>query len=297
MDPKIDLPDLVEDLEVNIDELTETLSPLLETSLSTSASSLPLLDKAKLYVLAAYSIESLLYSTLSASGVNAKEHAVFRELGRLKGYFGKIKDIEERDTNASSQQPKQKLDVGAAARFIRHGLAGNEKYDLERAERMAKERARAKLKAAKINKKFNDAGEEVTTPKKRPAEEATPELPRGDEEFSDTELIEGFEDPGSHTTKKQKLSSPQASDPSLETPDPTKKPDKRNKKNKNKSSDTSEPEPEADAEHDNPTDQNKKKRKKSSKKEQNAADVGVVQAQGNHTPEQSKKGKGRPKKK
>jgi exosome complex protein LRP1 len=141
MDPQTDLPDLVEDLEVNIDELSTILSPLLNAQLSTTASSLPLLDKAKLYVLAAYSIESLLYSSLQASGVNAKEHAIFRELARLKGYFAKIKDVEERPVAA----PKAKLDVGAAARFIKHGLAGNEKYDLERAERLAKERARAQL--------------------------------------------------------------------------------------------------------------------------------------------------------
>ncbi|KAF1913472.1 hypothetical protein BDU57DRAFT_455096, partial [Ampelomyces quisqualis] len=138
MDPQNDLPDLVEDLEVNIDELTATLAPLLGTQLSTTASSLPLLDKAKLYVLAVYTIESLVYSTLQASGVDAKEHAIFGELARLKGYFGKIKSIEER--TSTSAAPKPKLDVGAAARFIKHGLAGNDKYDLERAEREAKER-------------------------------------------------------------------------------------------------------------------------------------------------------------
>jgi hypothetical protein len=111
MDPQTDLPDLVEDLEVNIDELSAILSPLLNAQLSTTASSLPLLDKAKLYVLAAYSIESLLYSSLQASGVNAKEHAIFRELARLKGYFAKIKSVEERPIAA----PKAKLDVGASS--------------------------------------------------------------------------------------------------------------------------------------------------------------------------------------
>lgn len=190
MDPQNDLPDLVEDLEVNIDELTTALAPLLSTQLSTTASSLPLLDKAKLYVLAAYSIESLLYSTLQASGVNAKEHPIFKELARLKGYFGKIKHVEERPV-----APKSKLDVSAAARFIKHGLAGNEKYDLQRAERMAKERARAQLKARKINKKFDEEGREYIAPKKRDVEEvATGE--------DDGELLTGLEDAPS---KKPKL--------------------------------------------------------------------------------------------
>ncbi|KAL5114928.1 hypothetical protein ACEQ8H_007175 [Pleosporales sp. CAS-2024a] len=205
MDPQTDLPDLVEDLEVNIDELTTALAPLLKTQLSTTATSLPLLDKAKLYVLAAYSIESLLYSTLQASGVNAKEHAIFKELGRLKGYFGKIKAIEERPV---AQQPKQKLDVGAAARFIKHGLAGNDKYDLERAERMAKERARAQLKAQQINKKFDDEGNErlqQATPKKRDFEDLVAQ------DAEDEALLEGLEDSESLTaatpaTKKHKTS-------------------------------------------------------------------------------------------
>lgn len=181
MDPQNDLPDLVEDLEVNIDELTTTLAPLLDTQLTTTASSLPLLDKSKLYVLAAYSIESLLYSTLQASGVNAKEHAIFKELARLKGYFGKIKKIEERATTSAA--PKTKLDVGAAARFIKHGLSGNEKYDLERAERQAKERARAHLKAQQINKKFDDEGVEKTpAAKKRDIEDVVAADPEADEE-------------------------------------------------------------------------------------------------------------------
>ncbi|KAF2240422.1 hypothetical protein BU26DRAFT_399117, partial [Trematosphaeria pertusa] len=172
MDPQSDFPDLVEDLEANIDDLETALSPLLTTPLHTTASILPLLDKAKLYVLSAYAIESLLFSTLQASDVNAKEHAVFRELARLKGYFGKIKDVE--GAGAGAQQPKQRLDKEAAARFIKHGLAGNDKYDLERAERIAKERAKAALKARQMHVKFDQQQEEAKQAemsKKRKAEE------------------------------------------------------------------------------------------------------------------------------
>jgi exosome complex protein LRP1 len=262
MDPQTDLPDLVEDLEVNIDELSAILSPLLHAQLSTTASSLPLLDKAKLYVLAAYSIESLLYSSLQASGVNAKEHAIFRELARLKGYFAKIKSVEERPIAA----PKAKLDVGAAARFIKHGLAGNEKYDLERAERLAKERARAQLKARQqVNKKFDDDGAEtVVTPKKRDIEATEPIA-------DDESILEGLQDtttitaaadttpPAEPTTKKPKLStrtpsaSPMDTDsaPSQSTSITTsqKKPRKQRGKNKTHSSvETSDVDPSQDTE-------------------------------------------------
>jgi exosome complex protein LRP1 len=174
MDPQTDLPDLVEDLEVNIDELTSTLAPLLPpNTLSKTAASLPLLEKSKLYVLAAYAIESVLFSTLQASGADAKSHAIFTELGRLKGYFAKIKDAEEHFKRLEEKEGRARLDVGAAQRFIKHGLSGNERYDEMRKERMALEKERALEKAkALTNKKFSD---DEATPKKRGAEDVEPE--------------------------------------------------------------------------------------------------------------------------
>lgn len=268
MDPQTDLPDLVEDLEVNIDELTETLAPLLNTQLSTTASSLPLLDKAKLYVLAAYSIESLLYSTLQASGINAKEHAIFKELARLKGYFGKIKEAEER---VNAPAPKAKLDVGAAARFIKHGLAGNDKYDLERAERMAKERARAHLKAKQINKKFDDNDEEAAAGKKREIEAV--EAVVADEEEED----EGVSASAQPSSKKLKVASEDAMDvdsapsPAL-SPASSKKGKKKSKRGKTtKSADPSDndetsPAQSQDASQDDPAASARPKRKQRGKK-------------------------------
>lgn len=168
MDPQTDLPDLVEDLEVNIDELLSTLTPLLPPhSLSKTSQSLPLLEKAKLHTLLAYAIESTLFSALQLSGADAKAHPLFTELGRLKGYFAKIKDAEEFLKKQEEKDARARLDVGAAQRFIKHGLAGNERYDALRKERVEGEKARALEKARKLtNKKF-----EEETPKKRAAED------------------------------------------------------------------------------------------------------------------------------
>jgi exosome complex protein LRP1 len=130
MDPVSDLPDRIEDFEVNIDELEALLSPLLTKPLATTASTLPLLDKAKLHILTTYAIESLLFSSLLVSGVNAKEHPIFNELSRLRSYFKKIKDVEE-----GLVGPKARVDKEAAARFIKHGLSGNDRFDKERRER------------------------------------------------------------------------------------------------------------------------------------------------------------------
>ena len=136
-----DLNPLVEDLTSNIDDLEEAVAPLLRRPLSHSTSKLPLLDKAKLYVLATYAIESILFSCLRLNGVDAKSHPVFQELSRVKEYFAKIKTAETAGTMRSTT-----LDKEAASRFIKHGLAGNEKYDRQRAERLAREKAGAKRK-------------------------------------------------------------------------------------------------------------------------------------------------------
>lgn len=60
MDP-IDLMPLIEQLDDDIDDLEDAMAPLLQKNLSDIAGKLPLLDKAQLYVLATFAIESLLF--------------------------------------------------------------------------------------------------------------------------------------------------------------------------------------------------------------------------------------------
>lgn len=59
-----DLISLIEGLDENVDDLKEALAPLLQAALTESAAKLPLLDKAQLYVLVTYAIESLLFCRL-----------------------------------------------------------------------------------------------------------------------------------------------------------------------------------------------------------------------------------------
>ena len=64
----LDAPDispLLDALEGNIDNLESALQPLVENALTETTSKLPLLDKAKLYVLVTYAIESMLFCTYS----------------------------------------------------------------------------------------------------------------------------------------------------------------------------------------------------------------------------------------
>ena len=60
MDP-VNIEPLIDELEENIDELEVALSTLRTETLSDTAGKLPVLDRAQLYVTAAWSIESVLF--------------------------------------------------------------------------------------------------------------------------------------------------------------------------------------------------------------------------------------------
>ncbi|KAM5476844.1 hypothetical protein MauCBS54593_000114 [Microsporum audouinii] len=159
-----DLKPLLEQLEDDIDDIEDALEPLLEHGLATISQKLPLMEKAKLHVLLTYSIESLIFSYLCLNDVDAKEHPVFKELARVRQYHEKIKTLE-----APPEKRTMALDKQAAERFIKHGLAGNDKADLERAEREAKDKAMAQLRASQLAKMKGNVA--ATVPQKRPLDE------------------------------------------------------------------------------------------------------------------------------
>ncbi|KAI0450366.1 Sas10/Utp3/C1D family-domain-containing protein [Xylaria acuta] len=146
MDPANILP-VLERLDDAVDNLDDTLQPLVK-NMADVASKLPLLDKAKLYVLMTYSIESILFSALRLNEVDAKEHPIFKELARVRQYFDKIKNIE-----FPPPKPQQSLNKEAAIRFIRSDLADNKEINTKLSEMIAKERAKAALKSSKLGEK------------------------------------------------------------------------------------------------------------------------------------------------
>ncbi|KAI5291805.1 hypothetical protein KEM54_006716 [Ascosphaera aggregata] len=146
----VDLTPLIEGLEDEVDNVEEILEPLMKQALELTTQKMPVLDKAKLHVTVTYAIWSLLFCYLKLHGTNVKEHPIFRELTRVRQYFEKLEAAEQKP---SEDKPTSKLDKGAANRFIKHGLAGNEKYDMERKEREAKEKAMAAVKAAMLARK------------------------------------------------------------------------------------------------------------------------------------------------
>ncbi|RVD88592.1 uncharacterized protein DFL_002771 [Arthrobotrys flagrans] len=151
----------LDDFEDNVDAISKTLKPLLEQNLPKHASKLPLFDKAKLYIITTYALESLLYSYLETSATPTADHPIMKELTRVRQYFQKIRDIESKEPKQEEKAPVASssssaradtrdnlvLDKAAAGRFISAALAGNDKYDVERAEniRLQKEKAKEKL--------------------------------------------------------------------------------------------------------------------------------------------------------
>ncbi|KAI9655747.1 MAG: hypothetical protein M1821_005182 [Bathelium mastoideum] len=116
----LDAPDigpLLEGLEINIDKLETSLEPILDRDLSETLNKLPVLDKAKLYIFLTYAVESILFSYLSLNGTNAKEHAVFAEITRVKQYFEKARKAAELEA-----KPKLTIDKDAARRFVTAGV-------------------------------------------------------------------------------------------------------------------------------------------------------------------------------
>ncbi|ERT00084.1 exosome complex protein LRP1 [Sporothrix schenckii 1099-18] len=124
-----DIQPRIRQLAADIDRLKAAVAPLLLNDASSSSSStnshaaaamhLPLLDKAKLHVLASFALESTLYCSLGLAGVDARNHAVFRELQRVRQYMGKI-DAAEKPPVA--EPPTNRLNKSAAIRFLKADL-------------------------------------------------------------------------------------------------------------------------------------------------------------------------------
>lgn len=124
-----DITPQLDQLEEQLNKAQEVLGPLLG-DIGDISGKLPLLDKAKLYVLVSYTIESLLFcktfprpsfqqlltpdaAALRLNGVETKNHAIFTELTRVKQYMDKIQKLE----NPPAQR-ENAVNTEVAARFF-----------------------------------------------------------------------------------------------------------------------------------------------------------------------------------
>ncbi|KAI4104363.1 MAG: hypothetical protein L6R37_003360 [Teloschistes peruensis] len=140
------LTNLLEDLDDAIDELEENLHPLITHALTEEVSKLPLLDKAQLYILVTYAIDSILFSYLRLNGINPKEHAVSTEIARVRQYFDKIRNVEI----VGSKRENMSLNRLAAGRVIKHALGGNQQHDHQKRTQRALTPDRAQAEQDRI---------------------------------------------------------------------------------------------------------------------------------------------------
>lgn len=137
---------------------------------------------------------------LKVNGVDPKEHAIFKEIERVKQYFNKIKEAEE---ISIVTKPSVTLNKQAAARIIQHSLvreevsprivsdkkqAGNGSSDLAQREREARERLMLKRKQRAEN------GTPVQTPKPAPIDPLPTEVqtpPQSETPDQDVNMQEG----------------------------------------------------------------------------------------------------------
>ncbi|KAK6536610.1 hypothetical protein TWF281_000837 [Arthrobotrys megalospora] len=189
----------LDDFEDNVEAISKTLKPLLEQNLPKHASMLPLFDKAKLYIITTYALESLLYSYLETSATPTADHPIMKELTRVRQYFQKIRDIESKEPKQEEKAPAAAsssssarvdtrdnlvLDKAAAGRFISAALAGNDKYDVERAENI-------RLQKEKAKEKLGELGEGVKDPLGQRAPEGSSD---DDDEDGGVRLVTGDSD-------------------------------------------------------------------------------------------------------
>ncbi|KAI0192798.1 Sas10/Utp3/C1D family-domain-containing protein [Astrocystis sublimbata] len=216
MDPANILP-LLGRLDDSVDNLDDALEPLVNNS-ADLATKVPLLDKAKLYLLMAYAIESTLFCSLRLNGDDVKEHPISKELARVRQSFEKIKKIE-----FPPQKPQQSLNKAAAISFIRADLADNKEVNTKLSEMIAKERAMAALKAKMGAKRKLD----VATAEEKSSEDITSKDSDQSEDESGDEAEPQVEQQPKKKVKKAKKDK-------SERKEKKEKHDKKDKKDKRK---------------------------------------------------------------
>ncbi|KAK8008700.1 Sas10/Utp3/C1D family-domain-containing protein [Apiospora marii] len=214
------LPQL-ERLDGDIDNLEEALQPILK-GVSDLSSKLPLLEKAKLYVLATYALESMLFSSLRLNAVDAKNHPVFKELTRVRQYFDKIKNIE-----TPPEKPEATLNKGAAISFIRSGLAENKDKD---AAIKAAAQQKAQAQQAGTKRKVSDQESEAS------ASDSEEEGEEDDdsEEAGEAAAVVAAPEPPKKKSKKEKKEKREGKAERKEKKEKSEKKDKKKKSKKDK---------------------------------------------------------------
>ncbi|WRT66267.1 uncharacterized protein IL334_003220 [Kwoniella shivajii] len=138
-DPKSNLTSL----KSSLSDLEDSLGPLIgeegegEDSLFDKLDQLSLMERAKMDILLSYTINDLVWIYMKMKGVNPDKHDVTAELDRIKTYYGKIKSIEEPETQ------RTRIDTKAAHRFVKSSIPRSQHLPPTSASQLASQQAQA----------------------------------------------------------------------------------------------------------------------------------------------------------
>ncbi|CAG8569556.1 17371_t:CDS:2 [Funneliformis caledonium] len=108
------------ELECGFEDIDRLLEPLLSRPLSELASSLGPIDRARLYLLYGFTLNSLISLFLELKGQDSK-------IKILEEQYKRIQDCSEKITNTvNPPQPSLSINRNAASRFIKHALTNRD---------------------------------------------------------------------------------------------------------------------------------------------------------------------------
>ncbi|KAF1317643.1 DNA-binding protein c1d involved in regulation of double-strand break repair, partial [Globisporangium splendens] len=152
-------------VEQTLAAVEEHLKLFKQDSLESVVAELSPLEKAKVQVSLAYTVNALLYVFLKTQGVSAKDIRqthVKQELERVKAFIKKIKDAEE-----LAKGPKLVLDKDASKRLIHSALSSDQVYVDALAAKKEKEEAAEEKAEEKTAKRAPAKGKNDAKNKRR----------------------------------------------------------------------------------------------------------------------------------
>ncbi|OCF60502.1 hypothetical protein L486_00135 [Kwoniella mangroviensis CBS 10435] len=141
-DPKQSLASLMSSLsnvENSLESLLDDQNQAGPSTWSDKLEKLSMLDRAKMDVLASYTINDLIWIYLKLKGVDPDKHEVTAELDRIKTYYTKIKSIEEPETR------RNRIDSDAAHRFVKSSIPRSQHLPPTSAAQLAQQQAESAI--------------------------------------------------------------------------------------------------------------------------------------------------------
>eukprot|EP01027_Heterolobosea_sp_BB2_P010913 GEZU01015943.1.p1 GENE.GEZU01015943.1~~GEZU01015943.1.p1 ORF type:complete len:213 (+),score=75.60 GEZU01015943.1:166-804(+) len=108
----------VTQFEAAVSDIEAHLKPLFAMNLAQASEDMGPIDRAKLNLAMAYTVNTLFFMYLRAQGVNPQDHPVKDELERVKKYMNKIKEVQE----SLTAKQTLRLNKDAANRFIQAAI-------------------------------------------------------------------------------------------------------------------------------------------------------------------------------